>query len=84
MTLNTGIILDLLHSAYHADRDMAAACARRIECNLVSLRRARKTLRTMSSTSGLRAMTTKRAQRLLRDNRRCRELAKTYHWNLEN
>ena len=82
MTLDTAIILDLLRTAYVTDRDMAAACAHRIEGNLVSIRRARKVIRTMRTSPGLREMSTKRADRLVRDNRRCRQLAKTYNWNL--
>ncbi len=83
MTLNTQIILELLDAAYRSDRNMAATCARRIKGNLVSLRHARKVIRNHFGRSlGLRDMTAKRADRLLRDNRRCRQLAKTYNWNL--
>lgn len=82
MTLDTQIILDLLRDAYHTDRDMAGACARRIESNLVSIRRARKVIRQMRTSPGLCAMSATRAERLVRDNRRCRQLAKTYNWNV--
>lgn len=77
----TVLLLEILSDARHGDRDVAAAAARRIATNLQSVRTRRKMAR-RTRLLNAREMLTRSCDRTVRDNRRIREMAKAYGWQL--